>query len=278
MPFILSPLLWSSLSKPFSRKAQDRVRAHGDGMLISEDSPEAFEEVLWKRVFPGHYCEDHIELWDSRDSVSEGREHLLNFIQKLILLRGGTSILRYLSKNNGNIARLALFRSIFPNACILVPFRHPLEHSISMRIQHKNFEHKHGEDDFGKAYMNDIGHYEFSQLHRPLAFPGVREFMKRLSPSSIDYWLSYWISCFRQLSQEKDIIMVSYEKLSRSGEDGLRRICHTLGLTEDRATVSSVAQLIRHSPDSRKEKHSFSQHLTKEALDIYSHCENRCIL
>ena len=47
MPFVLAPNLWSKLS--FHK--QDDVwleRAHGDGIKLSEASPEAFEEVFGK--------------------------------------------------------------------------------------------------------------------------------------------------------------------------------------------------------------------------------------
>ena len=46
MPFILAPNLWSKLS--FNKKNIDLVeRAHGDGIRVSVESPEAFEEVFW---------------------------------------------------------------------------------------------------------------------------------------------------------------------------------------------------------------------------------------
>ena len=46
MPFVLAPNLWSKLS--LHRQSADLIqRAHGDGIKISQDSPEAFEEVFW---------------------------------------------------------------------------------------------------------------------------------------------------------------------------------------------------------------------------------------
>ena len=46
MPFILAPNLWSKLS--LNKKNIDLVeRAHGDGIRVSVESPEAFEEVFW---------------------------------------------------------------------------------------------------------------------------------------------------------------------------------------------------------------------------------------
>ena len=47
MPFVLAPNLWSRLSGNKNHSAPQE-RAHGDGVQISTDSPEAFEEVFWK--------------------------------------------------------------------------------------------------------------------------------------------------------------------------------------------------------------------------------------
>ena len=46
MPFVLAPNLWSKLS--FSKQDIELLeRAHGDGIKVSIESPEAFEEVFW---------------------------------------------------------------------------------------------------------------------------------------------------------------------------------------------------------------------------------------
>ena len=47
MPFILAPNFWAKIS---SRKSHGELqeRAHGDGILIDKNSPEAFEEIFWK--------------------------------------------------------------------------------------------------------------------------------------------------------------------------------------------------------------------------------------
>ena len=47
MPFVLAPNLWSKIS--FKKKDLElKERAHGDGIKVSTESPEAFEEVFWK--------------------------------------------------------------------------------------------------------------------------------------------------------------------------------------------------------------------------------------
>jgi hypothetical protein len=45
MPFITAPYLWNRVSKSFRRKVKRAERAHGDGLEIDLDSPEAFDEV-----------------------------------------------------------------------------------------------------------------------------------------------------------------------------------------------------------------------------------------
>ena len=45
MPFVLAPNLWSKIS--FSKgNLEFKERAHGDGIKVSAESPEAFEEVF----------------------------------------------------------------------------------------------------------------------------------------------------------------------------------------------------------------------------------------
>src|SRR5690606_15026916 len=51
MPFVLMPNLWKKLSSGRS-SGSPKERAHQDGIMVSFDSPEAFEEVFW-RVFTG---------------------------------------------------------------------------------------------------------------------------------------------------------------------------------------------------------------------------------
>ncbi|CAB5122786.1 hypothetical protein D3OALGA1CA_2685 [Olavius algarvensis associated proteobacterium Delta 3] len=58
MPFVMAPILWSRLSGSFKKNAELRERAHGDGMNIGYDSPEAFEEVLWRTFWPEKVHQD----------------------------------------------------------------------------------------------------------------------------------------------------------------------------------------------------------------------------
>ena len=47
MPFVLAPNLWAKIS-PSKVNLEFKERAYGDGIKVSAESPEVFEEVFWK--------------------------------------------------------------------------------------------------------------------------------------------------------------------------------------------------------------------------------------
>ena len=115
MPFILAPNLWSKLS--FKKNIDLVERAHGDGIRVSVESPEAFEEVFWMT-------------FDEYDMDMKSLKIMCNKIRNIKR--------KYLSKNNQNIRRLELISKIFPHSKILIPFRNPIQHSYSLLSQHKS--------------------------------------------------------------------------------------------------------------------------------------------
>src|SRR3546814_6546092 len=52
MPFVLAPNLWQRFSARWQERQEERLRAHGDRLMVNADSPEALEEVFW-RIFTG---------------------------------------------------------------------------------------------------------------------------------------------------------------------------------------------------------------------------------
>ncbi|MGB5838386.1 MAG: hypothetical protein WBH14_15195, partial [Albidovulum sp.] len=47
MPFVLAPNLWARLSKKGQTAGVKAERAHGDGIEVDTQSPEALDEVYW---------------------------------------------------------------------------------------------------------------------------------------------------------------------------------------------------------------------------------------
>jgi hypothetical protein len=248
MPFVLAPIFWARLTGPFRQPAESRERAHADGVLVSEDSPEAFEEVLWRALWPHKYRRDRIELWSVDDCTAEGRSKFLEHMRKVVALRrpGYAGDRRYASKNNANIARLSLLRRMFADARVVVPIRHPLTHARSLLRQHRNFLVLHAQEPFARRYMENIGHYEFGELHRPIGFPGLDALIKGRSPLTLDYWLGYWIAAFEHVSEHRQILIpISYEALCAQPLEVLGNLLDQLGIVVDDRSLDTVASRFR---------------------------------
>jgi len=198
MPFVLAPNLWSKIS--FKNKDLNlKERAHGDGIKISKDSPEAFEEVFWKTFSD----EEDEELED------KFRVYVINILNKY-------KKERYLSKNNQNIKRVELINSIFSNSKILIPFREPIQHAYSLLTQHKKFIEESKKDKFISNYMKWIAHTEFGPNYIPIHNQNLN-FQNDLE---INHWIEQWYltyrDSFQSLKNKRNIHFVSYEKLCLS--------------------------------------------------------------
>jgi len=208
MPFVLCPILWDSVSRGFRRPGESKERAHGDGMSVSYDSPEAFEEVLWTAFWPENYRAGRIELWRGSDRRDEFEQFFRNHIRKLIALSStpDVSAPRYVSKNNANIARIPLLEKICPGAIFITPFRDPANQATSLLRQHTRFVEMQAQDPFTRRYMDHIGHFEFGSGMRLIDFPPLGEAVKQADPTRADFWLAYWIRAYGFLANSAGAI------------------------------------------------------------------------
>jgi hypothetical protein len=250
MPFVLVPCLWNRFSASFRQNTEPRERAHGDGMLIDFDSPEALEEVLWKAFWRRHYRSDRIVPWnagDERETADEFREFFRGQMRKIIFVRrgGDAPSARYLSKNNLNIARTAVLRRLFPDALIVVPFREPLQHALSLLRQHRNFLEIHKKDRFASEYMRAIGHYEFGDNLRPVDFDGWFDRRESKESDSLAFWLEYWAAGYRHLLGRgaDSIRFIDYDALCENPEQGLALVADAIG-SRDPETLLAAAKTI----------------------------------
>lgn len=231
MPFILCPMLWSQFSRRFARDDTPRERAHGDGIMLSSRSPEAFEEMIWKHFWPRHYERTRILPWTAADSDPEFNEFLDRHMRKVVAVRRRTAPTadRYLSKNNLNIARLGALPPPLQGGVILVPFREPLQHAASMLRQHTRFLKIHAEDPFVRRYMEAIGHHEFGMGLRPVDFGGW--VARAPQPTELAFWLEYWIAAYGFVHGHlgSKTMLVSYEHLTREPDGALGRLAEETG-------------------------------------------------
>ncbi len=206
MPFVLAPNLWAKLSRKGQKPGKRAERAHGDGIEVDTQSPEALDEVYW-RIFDGkaYIGADGLKPHRPDADLIDGYRDLI----RLILLRTGKA--RYVSKNNNNILRLGALARAMPEARFLVPLRRPLDHAASLLGQHRRFLDA---DAFTRDYMTWLGHHEFGATHRPFLFGSRPEG----DPATMDYWLRVWISAYSALdgaeAASDNITFVPYEALS----------------------------------------------------------------
>ncbi len=177
MPFLLAPNLWGMIARNSSNKDKSE-RAHGDGIMISTNSPEAFEEVFWKT-------------FSRKDGVSQFKDYM-----QLILHSYQKN--RYLSKNNQNVNRIDTIRALLPNAKILIVFKSPLSHAYDLLTQHRSFAKVQQKDGFIKDYMDWIGHSEFGLSYQPI----VKNNLVYTDFNHIDHWLEQWLMLYSKLLGE----------------------------------------------------------------------------
>jgi hypothetical protein len=248
MPFVMAPLLWSRMSSMFVKQGEMTERAHGDGIQIGYDSPEAFEEVIWRAFWPKKYHKGSIELWHEEDEMPDARAFFTQHFRKIVALRTNGAG-RYISKNNNNIARLELLPKMFPDTHIVVPLREPAEQAASLLRQHKNFLKQHAADPFIEHYMQDIGHLEFGALHTPFSFPSFDPMAG--SPEEAGYWLDYWIAGYKVvLARINQLHLVSLENLGKCPETVMHGLCERLNIDPEGVDFARHFRPIQKKADS----------------------------
>jgi hypothetical protein len=272
MPFVLSPLLWSRFTRGFARKARAALRAHDDGMLVSVDHPEAFEEVIWLT-----YLRDRIVKGRSMDPVPangvsrELVDGMRAAIRSLLAHRGvdgRTS--RYLSKNNANVSRIDALTAMFRGGVVLILFRNPAAQVGSLVRQHRRFSEMHGQDVFARRYMNWIGHYEFGANLRPINYRGWLDESGSLRASESEFWLRYWVETYRHalLHRRDNVVFVDFDALIDKGSAYLGAIAKAVRLRVP-ASLTAQAGSLRAAGTRPVDPGEFATASWEEALALH---------
>ncbi len=276
MPFITAPYLWSKWGGNRSQRVARRERAHRDGLEIDLNSPEAFEEVLWRLYWPEKYRSESIPLWQGSDRNAGSINRLRTHFDKIVELRRKHSTTsgpdRYVSKNNSNIGRLRVLQEFYPQCKIIIPLRRPAAHAASLLRQHKRFTDLQKADDFVRRYMFDIGHDEFGLIHRPIAFetfdPG------HLNLDQPDYWLKYWMAAFNEVKEHGfDGYIVTQDALRSQPNKTMNALCTELDLEPEEMDFRGY---FRTEPDLEPVE-LFSDVLYRNANALYDELCKRAI-
>jgi len=202
-------------------------RAHHDRIQVSNDSPEAVEEVLWMYFFPGAH--------DSRASVVLGNstsnpafeDFYRAHVRKLLAVRGCS---RYLAKGNYNITRLAYLRRLFPDARFVIPLRDPVHHIASLAKQHALFTSASAEDPRVARLLALSGHFEFGP-QRQYVHCGDDAAAQAIGACwadgrEVEGWARYWASTYSLLARQLEdspglpdaVLLFRYEDLCEHAE------------------------------------------------------------
>lgn len=270
MPFLLAPIFWASTTRSSRKAGEMRERAHGDGMEISFDSPEAFEEVAWISYLRDAYVsEDRLLPLGPGMLSGEFRDAFVKLARKLIAAQSAKGeTRRYLSKNNANISRLDAIRSIFPDASVFVCLREPQSHIRSLMTQHQRFLTLHDDDPFARDYMKWIGHFDFGANFRPIDFAGRG--CTAAGSASSDFWLRYWIDAYAyaELRAGAEVSFICYEKFFNDAGRALTEIARAAGLRSP-DDFAANASTVRKPTTNEAPLDGADPRLIEEAHDLY---------
>ncbi len=193
-PFLFTPHWWNTLLKlqPVRNKTR-RERAHGDGIIITPESPEAMEEMLWTAFFPGLHDGNASNVLDASTLNAPFAGFYRDHIKKLLLVRKAS---RYAAKGNYNLTRLAYLQALFPDAKFVIPVRDPVTHIGSLMRQHQRFSAAGKTNPAIAAQLAASGHFEFGPGRMPvhtgndLRMREIREAWR--NGEEIRGWALYW--------------------------------------------------------------------------------------
>lgn len=191
-PALWTPYWWNRLLAQLPTPHGPPVeRAHGDGILVTRASPEAFEEPLWAHYFPHEHRSS--DVLGANTSAPEFERCLREHIAKLVAARGAQ---RYVSKGNYNTLRIAFLMRLFPEARFIVPLRAPLEHVASLLRQ----DARHRTAPLRTLHhIAARGHHEFGPLQRMLRCgPAETEAAAeaRAHGHGAEAWLRQWLTVY----------------------------------------------------------------------------------
>ncbi|MBX3500498.1 MAG: sulfotransferase [Alphaproteobacteria bacterium] len=257
-PGVLAPVFWDHVaSRLYAGRTEARERAHGDGIAVTPDSPEAIEEMLWMAFHPRSHDPAHDNSLGRGSVAPDFAARYRDHIRKLLWLRRGS---RYLSKGNYNTARLEALIDLFPDARFFVPVREPVAHIASLVRQHARFCVAEARHPAALRYMQRIGHFEFGLDRRPLNLGDgamVAEIQRLWRQGrEVEGWSLYWsgVHAFiadrlaRDSALRGSVAVVRFEDLCAEPTTTLNHVLAHAGLPASDAWVSEHAARLR-APD-----------------------------
>ena len=219
LPFYKTPILWSYINNLFYLDKKKRQRLHGDSLQIDINSPDSFEELIWKNYLKNYELKGYWQKIDSNQS-SELSENLDIFIKKIIHINIAN---RYLSKNNNNIFRIKYLLNKFPNSKIIIVIRNPIDLAFSSTKVHLKFLRYHKVIKNFSEELSELGHYEFGfqrrmfclrenelSNHKHIRFKTIKLYLEKYNEL-----LNFVNKKYSKKIYDKKIVVFNYDNLKK---------------------------------------------------------------
>lgn len=256
-PLVFTPLWWNRfLDRLPAHGTAAAERSHRDGIRVTPDSPEAFEEMLWMAFFPRAHDPATSQMLDATAANPRFETFYRDHLRKLLVLRGGS---RYLAKGNYNLTRLEYLSTLFPDARFVVAVREPAAHIASLAKQHALFSAAERAQPRALAYMRRVGHFEFGLDRRPVtagdapAIAAIEACWR--AGREVEGWARYWAHLYGYLASRLEanarlrdaVHVVRYEMLCREPRGTLEALFSHCGLDGAGDTIARAAGML-HLP------------------------------
>ena len=252
-PLVFTPYWWRRATTG-QRPGPPRERAHHDRVMVTPDSPDALEEMVWAAFFPRCHdpSADQRLGWADRHPAFE--QFYDRHLRKLLLAEGAT---RYAAKANYHVARIPYLLRLYPDARFLVPVREPAAHVASLAHQHRWFSAGQRAHPRLLSYMRWLGHFEFGLDRRPMNLgevDRVREIVAAWDRGDEVRGLAmHWDLVYRHLADllstddrvRAAVRVVRYEAVMADPADTLRAALDHCGLPEAAAVAARFAGGVR---------------------------------
>ncbi len=236
-------------------RAEAIERAHGDRIMVTPESPEAVEEVIWMQFFDQLHDPAVDQVLDKEVDNPDFEAFYRDHLRKLLLVRGAS---RYLAKGNYNITRLRYLAKLFPDARFVVVVRNPVNHVASLIKQDRRFHAASREDRRVPGQMASSGHFEFGPQQRainvgdPATAEAIQEGWRagRLPEAWARYWASAYGFLLDQMERDpelrKAVSIIYYESLCREPERVIRDLLQhcELGAAPFEETITEYSNRI----------------------------------
>ena len=283
-PFIFTPVIWDWFYRRAGTAGQEAAeRAHKDGIMVTAESPEAMEEMIWAALVPGVHDPGAGNVLGPGASYPRFERAYRDHIRKLLHVRGAR---RYLAKGNYNLSRMGYLLRLFPGARFVIPVRDPVGHIASLMKQHRLFTEQAARDPRVTEHLSREGHFEFGPGRIPINFGdgAAAAEVARLwqEGEEVRGWARYWAEAYgfaaRALSESPELreaaVVIDYRNLCRMPYESLRLIHSHCGLHVGEEALRELAGRIAYpgyyKPSFSDEEMKVIEQETSGALEAVS--------